>query len=345
MTVEVRDTIVDAETLTNAGERMVEGNMWGYWAHLSIYHFAVPFAAGRRVLDLGSGAGYGAAHLARHGAHVLALDAGEIAIAHSRTRYAGDPVTFEVADLNEPLPLGTALFDVVFSSNVFEHVGHVDRLAAECARVVRPDGVAIVAVPPVLSAEAMASDMTNPFHVHHIPPTAWQAKFERFFDHVRCHAHHGTGRFASPEVERAELHLSPDQVTIRETDFAFPAMSAAEMMTRGRSITAVFVCRAPRAAARPETIAERTPADWREGEVAARLIGATRHVTPAGDTASGTRQAEAENQELRAAMALLQQSRSWRLTAPIRAASNLVRGLTPDRGRLRPTPGVRRRPE
>ena len=59
--------ISDAE-LTNAGERMIVGNISGYWAHLSIYHFALPFARGRRVLDAGCGAGYGAAYLARHGA-------------------------------------------------------------------------------------------------------------------------------------------------------------------------------------------------------------------------------------------------------------------------------------
>jgi hypothetical protein len=56
------------ECLTNAGERMIVGNLWGYWAHLSIYRFAVPFAQGKRVLDAGSGSGYGSSYLARHGA-------------------------------------------------------------------------------------------------------------------------------------------------------------------------------------------------------------------------------------------------------------------------------------
>ncbi len=181
------------DILTNAGERMVEGNSWGYWAHLSIYSFALAYTRGQRVLDAGSGAGYGAAYLSRHGAEVLALDHSRVAVEHSRARYAGDAVTFEVADLGAPLQLGDGVFDLVFSSNVFEHVGNVDGLAAECARVVKPSGVVIVAVPPIVSAAAMAADMQNQFHVHHIPPMAWHAKFSRFFDDVKCYRHVGKG--------------------------------------------------------------------------------------------------------------------------------------------------------
>lgn len=263
---------ISEETLTNAGERMIVGNMWGYWEHLSIYCFALPFAAGRRVLDAGSGAGYGAAYLARHGAQVLPLDAGAVAIQHSRERYAGDPVTFEVADLNAPLPAGDEVFDLVFSSNVFEHVARVDLLAAECARVLKPDGVAVIAVPPICSAMSMAADMENQFHVHHIPPSAWEAKLRRSFHEVTLHNHCHAGDFANPVLHEAQMRLPPDQVTIRETDFAFTKMTAAAM-DAGGSITAVFVCRGRRLPAGEETLAERTPSNWCEGTVAARLIG------------------------------------------------------------------------
>ena len=264
---------VSVEKLTNAGERMVVGNMWGYWAHLSIYHFALKFAEGRRVLDAGSGAGYGSAYLARHGAKVLAFDAGAVAIEHSRRRYAGDSVTFEIADLNAPLGLGDGVFDLVFSSNVFEHVGNVDGLAAECARVMAPGGVTIVAVPPICSAAAVAADMENQFHVHHIPPTAWHSKLLRFFENVRCHAHVGRGVFADKAREQAEMRLPSDQVTIRETDFDFPQTTPEAMLQANNSITAVFVCRGRRLPIGPEALAERMPAEWRDGEIAAQLIG------------------------------------------------------------------------
>jgi 2-polyprenyl-3-methyl-5-hydroxy-6-metoxy-1,4-benzoquinol methylase len=264
---------ISEAALTNAGERMTVGNMWGYWAHLSIYRFAIPYAQGKRILDAGSGSGYGAAYLARYGADVLALDAGSVAIEHSRQRYAGDAVTFEVADLNSRLPVGDEIFDLVFSSNVFEHIANVDGLAAECTRVIKPGGVVIIAVPPICSAAALAADMDNQFHVNHIPPTAWAAKLSRFFSNVECHAHFGTGEFSSQESHHREIRLTPDKVTIRETDFDFPKMAPEEMMIRGTSITAVFVCRGPKAIPDSETVIERTPTSWSEGEVAARKIG------------------------------------------------------------------------
>jgi len=267
----------DDESVSNDGERMIVGNAWGYWAHLSIYRFALPFAQGAEVLDAGSGAGYGADYLVRNGAsHVLALDASALAIEHSRKRYHGLPLTFDVADLNAPLPVSSEAFDVVFSSNVFEHVGNVDGLAAECARAMKPGGVVIVAVPPICSAADMASDLDNHFHVHHIPPTAWHSKLSRFFLDVRCHAHEGRGEFASKERERIEIALPPDKVTIRETDFEFPETTAAAMLENRENITAVFVCRGRRVPAGPETIEERAPASWREGEAVARLLAKVR---------------------------------------------------------------------
>jgi hypothetical protein len=55
------------------------------------------------------------------------------------------------------------------------------------------------------------------------------------------------------------MRLSPDQVTIPKTDFAFPETTATEMEAAG-SITAVFVCRGRRIPAGEETLVKRTPA-------------------------------------------------------------------------------------
>jgi SAM-dependent methyltransferase len=342
-------TAEETEDVGNAGERMVVGNMWGYWAHLSIYRFALPFAAGKRVLDAGSGEGYGAAYLVRHGAAgVVALDAGAEAVAHARRRYTDPRVTFDVADLNRPLPLADGAVDVVFSSNVFEHVGRVDVLAAECARVLAEDGVAIVAVPPVTSAAVMEADMQNHFHVHHLPPSAWEAKLGRFFGDVRCHGHRGSGEYFPKEREQAEIALPPDRVTIREDDFDFPPTTADALDGDADAITAVFVCREPRAEPLPETIAERTPAEWCEGEVAARLLAAERTTadelrvelaawTSGGSVEDGADRgtaaaalrragvAEARAEALAARLEAVEASRIWRATGPLRSLVTALR--------------------
>ncbi len=267
-------SVITPEQLTNSGERMIEGNLWGYWAHLAPYHFATNFMSGGVVLDVGCGSGYGAAHLAKHGAKVVAVDGSDVAIAHSRVRYAEDDVTFEVADLNEALPFNNKTFDLVFSSNVFEHIANVDGLAAECARVVSDNGSVIVVVPTMPSPEFMAADMENRFHIHHLPASAWYAKLKRFFYEVQIHGYLGGGNFSSAQSQLDESRRQSGEVTIRETDFTFPAVSLeAFNALGGETIGGLFVCRKARNQPGPETIIERTPAAWREAEVAARLIG------------------------------------------------------------------------
>jgi SAM-dependent methyltransferase len=256
-------------SVTNDGERMIVINLWGYYAHLSIYRFAVPFCAGRRVLDAGSGVGYGSAYLSRHDAAVLAFDAAADAVGYASRKYAGDQVTYETADLNQSLPLGAQTFDVVVSSNVFEHVANVEGLTAECARVIKPDGVVIVAVPPINTAGSAEDDMRNQFHVHHIPPSAWAAKLSRFFKDVQCHAHLCAEEWR--DRQRDEAAKPAAEVTIRETDFVFPPCHPDELEAM-QSITAVFVCRNPRAEPMSETLAERTPLEWHESALAAKVI-------------------------------------------------------------------------
>jgi 2-polyprenyl-3-methyl-5-hydroxy-6-metoxy-1,4-benzoquinol methylase len=289
-----------ARDISNRGERVTIGNTWSYYAHLSIYRFASPYCrTGSRVLDAGCGTGYGAACLADHGACVLAYDAAAEAIAYARRTFPR--VHYEVRDLGSPLPLADSSFDLVLSSNVFEHVPDVDRLAAECARVVKPDGAVIVAVPPVMDAEGAASDIRNHFHVHHIPPVAWHAKLSRFFREIECYDHHGAGKWREVDQELAEQALPPEQVSIRETDFEFPRVAAESHCRKDHPITALFVCRQPRDVALPETLAERMPAAWFAGAIVAGIL-----------------QEEREAASARSALKVVLVSMSRRIMGPLR---------------------------
>jgi SAM-dependent methyltransferase len=291
--------------ISNNGERVNLGNTWSYYAHLSIYRFARPFCpTGSRVLDAGCGVGYGSAYFANHGASVLACDAGDEAIAYARRRFPGP--TYEVCDLGGPLPIADRSVDMVFSSNVFEHVPNVDGLAAECARVVKADGILIVAVPPVMNAVAAESDIQNYFHVHHIPPAAWHAKLSRFFAEVECYDHQGTGKWRDPNATLAEVAMPPERVTIKETDFEFTRVSV-EKHCLVHPITALFVCRQPREVALPEALAERMPAEWFAGAIVARIIREQREAASA-----------------RSALATLRASASRRITRPLRLLKRML---------------------
>ena len=257
--------------VNNSNERVIVVNMWTYWAHLSIYRFAMDYCRGKTVLDAGSGSGYGAAYLAENGANVVALEIDPDAVDYSRSRYQRFADIFTVTDLNQPLALPDRHFDVVFSSNVFEHIPNVNGLAAECARIVKSDGTLIVAVPPITLPWIAEDDMLNYWHVHHLPPAAWHAKLSRFFADITCFGHAGRGDWGKADVQDAEIHRRPENVTIRETDFEFPPVTIGQLNS-WQCITAIFVCRRPRSEALPETVAERMPADWFEGAMTAKLI-------------------------------------------------------------------------
>jgi len=101
---------------------------------------------GKRVLDLGCGAGGITLHLAaaHHAAHATGFDveAPVIETAWLRADKAGlaDRVAFVHGEPG-PLPFGDGSFDVVFSKDALLHVPDKDALFAEICRVLAPGGV------------------------------------------------------------------------------------------------------------------------------------------------------------------------------------------------------------
>ena len=150
------------------GERFVPG-IAGEIAHehWHRYLFARRFAAGRRVLDVACGEGYGSALLAEVAQEVRGVDIDAQTVVHASTRYAGlANVRFEQGSA-VALSLPDASVDVVVSFETIEHLPRADqaRMLAEIARVLRPDGVLILSAPnPVEYSDAR--NYRNPFHVH-----------------------------------------------------------------------------------------------------------------------------------------------------------------------------------
>jgi len=94
---------------------------------------------GRRLLEIGAGTGYQAKLFHEWGCDVTAVD---VVVRPDAERFW--PVQpFDGVHL----PFGAAAFDVVFTSNVLEHVADRETLLAEIARVLAPDGCAVHIVP------------------------------------------------------------------------------------------------------------------------------------------------------------------------------------------------------
>jgi SAM-dependent methyltransferase len=97
------------------------------------------------VLDLGCGAGELTAALAGAGAEVLGVDVAEAAL--RRARGAHPRLRFALAPIDGPLPLEDGSFDVVWSSEVIEHVADTARWLSEARRVLARGGRLLLTTP------------------------------------------------------------------------------------------------------------------------------------------------------------------------------------------------------
>ena len=100
---------------------------------------------GDRVLDLGCGQGDLTAVLAGTGARPLGVDVADAALRRARRRHP--ELRFALAPIDGPLPLQDSTFDVVWASEVIEHVADTARWLSEVRRVLVPGGRLLVTTP------------------------------------------------------------------------------------------------------------------------------------------------------------------------------------------------------
>jgi SAM-dependent methyltransferase len=105
----------------------------------------VPDDTPLRILDVGCGTGLNAQHLAAKGHTVVGLDLSPVAI--ERFRQKG----FEgfVCDIEKEsgAPFSSCSFDLIFASEVIEHIADTETFLAELNRLVRPGGVLVLSTP------------------------------------------------------------------------------------------------------------------------------------------------------------------------------------------------------
>lgn len=95
---------------------------------------------GARVLEIGAGTGEQANELRRRGFDVVAIDV-------PSSNYAADRSADVIDYDGRQIPLPDASVDIVFSSNTLEHVPDLAQMHREIARVLRPGGYCIHAMP------------------------------------------------------------------------------------------------------------------------------------------------------------------------------------------------------
>src|ERR1700760_711160 len=127
--------------------------------------------AGDRALDLGWGDGRFTGELARAGAVATGVDIAEAAL--KRARAAHPDLDFRLAPFDGPLPFDDGSFDVVWTSEVIEHVADTARWLSEVRRVLVPRGRLLLTTPShgrlrvaVSGVEAFSDPLGDHLHLY-----------------------------------------------------------------------------------------------------------------------------------------------------------------------------------
>lgn len=165
-------------TLELTGERTLPGipeeNYW-FRRHVAAYRFAAGRLRGR-LLDVGSGEGYGTRILGRR-ARVLGLELDPESVTHAAGRYS---TSFLQADICR-LPIRERCLDGVVAIQVLEHLHCADGFMQACRDALRAGGLLVLATPNRLTFPAGE----NPSHVHEYTPGELGGLLRAHFDDVR----------------------------------------------------------------------------------------------------------------------------------------------------------------
>ena len=234
------------------GERTLpdvpEENYW-YRRHLVVYEWIAARVAGRRVVDMACGEGYGSDTLAAGAASVVGVDANPDAHEHARLRYVRPNLRFErdlVESFAEPC-------DAVVFLQTIEHVQDPGAILEHFKSMTGEGGTAYVSTPNLLTlAPGGAEKSDNPWHVKEYRAEEFRDLCEAHFERVemrglfharKLRAHEIAIRFGWDPVHRRLGLTKPfyDRFT--------PAIAASDFALRDadldRALDFLAVCHAP----------------------------------------------------------------------------------------------------
>jgi len=172
--------------------------------HLATYYFAHTVANGLCVLDLGCGAGYGAAIIAETAHKVIALDSSLIALLTVDPRQAK---TAFLAGDGVRLPLRDKSFDLAVSFQVIEHIRDEAQYLNEVRRILVPGGRFIISTPNRALRLLPFQPPFNPYHVREYDYRSLRKTLSRWFAEVDIRGLRGTPEIMA--IEERRLKQSP----------------------------------------------------------------------------------------------------------------------------------------
>lgn len=155
------------------------------YEHYHRYALSARFVAGKRVLDLASGEGYGAALLAQTAREVVGIELDEATVRHARAAYAHFPnLRFEQGSIVEQAALPEqGVFDVITCFEAIEHVEQQNEPLALARPHLVENGIFLASTPDTTVYSGERGN-ENPFHLRELTEEEFRSVLSKYFSNV-----------------------------------------------------------------------------------------------------------------------------------------------------------------
>ena len=171
--------------------------------HRYAYSLVERFADARcRMLDVGSGEGYGALIVTEWVGAYFGVDVSSDAVSHATDRYASPDIRFDHY-AGATLPYADSSFDLITSFQVIEHVADVERYVRELRRVACPGARVLITTPNRKLRLRDGERPWNRYHLREYDAAGLRRALEGTFANVALFGIRGSE--AMEELERTRL--------------------------------------------------------------------------------------------------------------------------------------------
>jgi len=151
--------------------------------HFCAYKFAKDYAAGKTVLDIGCGEGYGSLYLSGFAQEVVGIDYDQGVIEYAKAKYQKNNLRFFTLNANALDSLKDK-FDIICSFQCIEHIKEAENFLRSIRGLLKDKGIFICSTPNRKDASPGRVTPVNKFHVKEYLQDEFKALLEEYFKNL-----------------------------------------------------------------------------------------------------------------------------------------------------------------